>query len=149
MKPTALHFNDNDQLSNESGMACQFGDNWGCWIINGVTVDEQIVMHPETQTLKQIGDEQNEEIKRIRIERYGFADYLAEIEAKLIDRRTNDVEGTKELLYKAGDDMTILLCMCPSTGKDFFLEVKNDITTCVEAQDYISGGRASRIISAS
>jgi len=147
-RPTKLHFNENNQLHCEDGMACAFADGWGVWSINGVHVDEQIVMHPETQTLKQIRSEPNEEIKRIRIERYGFESYLAEIDAKLIDRYTNEIEGTKELLYDA-EDMRFLMCICPSTGKEFCLEVPLTTKTCREAQSYLSSGFSDRIISAS
>ena len=147
-KPIKLEFNDAGQLSCEDGPACEYADGWKIWSINDVAVTEQIVMKPETLTLKQIKNEENAEIKRLMIERYGFELYLAEVDAKLLDRRTNDIEGTKELLYEA-EDMRFLLCICPSTGKEFCLECRDDINTCAEAQDYLSGGLASRIISAS
>lgn len=149
-KLVELHFNDNAQLHNESGMACKFADGWGCYVINGVSVDEQIVMNPETQTVKQIRDEQNEEIKRIRIERYGWGRFLQEIDAKVIDERDNDIEGTKEALLRSEqDNMTALVCVCPSTAKEFILEVRPEIKTCREAQKWLSGGLSERIISAS
>lgn len=147
-KPISLKFNDAGQLSCEDGPACEYADGWKIWSINGVAVTEQIVMHPETITGKQIKQEENAEVKRIMIERYGFESYFADVDAKLIHRRTNHIEGTKELLYQA-EDMKFLLCICPSTGKEFALEVKEDIKTCEEAQDYLSGGLSSRIISAS
>ena len=147
-RPTELHFNEDNQLHNEEGMACNCADGWGVWSINGVQVDEQIVMDPKSQTLQQIRDEQNEEIKRIRIERYGFESYLAEIDARLIERVRNDIEGTIELLYDA-DDMRFLMCICPSTAKEFCLEVPTDTKTCKAAQSYLSAGLSDRIISAS
>ena len=148
-KPTEIHFNDNDQLHNESGMSCEFADGWGIYSINGVAVDEQIVMRPETQTIQQIRDEQNEEVKRIRIERRGWDTYLAEIGAELIDERRNDIEGTREYLFKADDDMRALLCACPSTHKEFVLEVPPETETCEDAQAWLSNGLSRRIISAS
>lgn len=147
-RPSVLKFNEDNQLHCDDGMACAFADGWGVWSINGVGVDEQIVMKPETQTLDQIRDEQNEEVKRIRIERYGFESYLAEIEATLIDRFTNEIEGTKELLYDA-EGMRFLMCICPSTAKEFCLEVPLETKTCAEAQNYLSSGLSNRIISAS
>jgi len=147
-KPTTLEFNDAGQLHCDDGPACLYKDGWAIWSLNGVAVTEQIVMKPETLTLKQIKEEENAEIKRLMIERYGFEQYLAEVDAKLLDRHTNDIEGTKELLYQA-EDMKFLLCICPSTSKEFALEVKDDIETCAEAQSYLSSGLSSRIISAS
>jgi hypothetical protein len=149
-KPVEIHYNDAGQLHNESGMSCRFADNWGIWTINGVEVDEQIVMSPESQTIEQIRNEENEEVKRLRIERYGWNKYFNEINAKIIDERDNDIEGTKEFLFRSDeDDMTALLCVCSSTAKEFFLECPPEVKTCFDAQMWLSGGLAGRIISAS
>lgn len=147
-KLTDVHFNDDNQLHNENGMALKFMDGYGLYLINGVEVDEQIVMAPETQTVKQINKEENEEIKRIRIERFGWEKYLNGINAVLIDENEDFVSGTKEFLF-TGSNITALLCICPSTGKEFVLEVPPETKTCADAQDWISGGLAKRIISAS
>ena len=118
------------------------------WFLSGVLVDEQIVMQPQTQTIKQIRGEKNEEVKRIRIERFGWPDYLQGINARLIDSRRNDVEGTRESLYRA-DNAAVLVCACPSTAKVFGLEVPPNVETCQQAQSFLSSGLNSRIISAS
>lgn len=149
-KLTKLELNDRQQLHCEDGMACQFEDGWGAYVINNVDVDEQIVMRPETQTIKQIREEQNEEVKRIRIERFGWGRYFDEIKAKLIHERANDIEGTKEFLFRSDkDNMTALMCICPSTRKEFILEVPPETKTCEEAQEWLSSGASGRIISAS
>lgn len=149
-KPVEIHLNDRQQLHNENGMSVKFEDGVGIYTINNVDVDEQIVMHPETQTIKQINEEQNEEVKRIRIERYGWSKYLDKIKAKLVDKRSNKIERTKEFLFRSDkDNMTALLCICPSTRKEFVLEVPPDTKTCEEAQDWLSSGIAKNIISAS
>ena len=106
-------------------------------------------MRPETQTIKEIRNEDNEEVKRIRIERYSWQKYLNEINATLIDERRNDIEGTREYLFKADDDMRALLCACPSTHKEFVLEVPPETETCEDAQAWLSNGLSRRIISAS
>jgi len=162
-KPVSLHLNDDGQLHNEEGKACEFRDGWGIYSINGVAVDEQIVMSPETQTVEQIREEQNEEVKRIRIERYGWSKYMNAIDAKLIDERRNDIEGTLEFLFKGNDgnnDLGLLLTQCPSHGgipvdgkegryKVFQLEVDPEAKTCEEAQASISCGLSGFIRSAS
>ena len=137
------------QLHNEEGPSVLYRDGFCVWSLNGVRVDEQIVMRPETQTTDQIRSEQNEEVKRIRIERYGWEKYLDDVGAKEIDSRKNPIELTNEILYKTDDGMKILVCACPSTAKVFSLEVDPEIMTCEDAQDYLSSGLSSRIISAS
>ncbi len=131
-----LHLDDEGRLHNEEGMAVRYRDGWGVWAINGVRVTEQIVMHPETQTTAEIQSEQNEEIKRIRIERFGWEKYLAAVNAVTIDQRHNDIEATDEALLKA-DGMTVLLCACPSTARVYTLEVDPECSTCEEAQNYL------------
>ena len=137
-RPKAIHFDDKERLHNDSGMAVEYRDGWGAWSIEGVRVNEQIVMRPETQTLEQLNQEKNEEIRRIRIERYGMDKYLAEMNATCIDSRDNAIEGTKEKLMKC-EGMTVLLTHCPSTGKIFPMQVDGNIKTCKEAQDWLWG----------
>lgn len=50
--------------------AVEFADGFKVWAIEGVLVDEQIVVSPESQTIEQIRNEGNEEVRRIRIERF-------------------------------------------------------------------------------
>jgi len=147
-RPIEVHW-DNGVLHNDKGMSVKFADGWGIWTLRGVQVDEQIVMRPETQTIKQITDEQNQEVKAIRIERFGWEDYLLLTGAKAVDRRTNDIDGSKEVLWKTPTGETALMCACPSTAKLFFLGVDNEVETCENAQAYISCGLSSRTISAS
>lgn len=136
------------RLHCEDGPAIRYRDGFSVWAIDGVRCDEQIVMQPGTQTIEQISKEQNEEIKRIRIDRFGWIKYLNGIGAVRIDDRRNDIEGTREYLYCA-EETTVLLCVCPSTSKTFVLEVPQEVKTCEQAQSYLSSGLSSRIISAS
>jgi len=115
------------------------------WYIRGVNLGqehgEQIVLCPETQTIDQINDEINAEIKRIRIERYGWERYLADSDAIVIHERRNDVECTLESLMQTGSTATpgprVLVCACPSTGRVYCLEVPMVIQTCEQAQRWL------------
>ena len=138
-----LHRNDAGRLHCETGPALSYRDGWCIWAIGGVRVDEQIVMQPRTQTVEQIRAEQNAEIKRIRIERFGWEQYLTTTKAKVIDRRRNDVECTKEALMHV-DDMTVLGCHCTSTGRVYSLEVDSAAKTCEQAQNFLWSG--SRLV---
>ena len=138
---------EGNRLHCDDGPAVEYPDGWKLWAVRGVLVDEQIIRKPASQTPEQIRAEQNLEVKRIRIERFGWPEYLKIIGAKRLDARRNDIEGTREALYRA-EDMAILVCVCPSTAKVFSLEVPSQVVTCEQAQRYLSSGLNSRIISA-
>lgn len=78
------------QLHCDTGPAVSYPDGWNIYYIHGVAVNEQIVVHPETLTLKQINDESNAEVRRIMVERYGYEKFLRESDAKLIDSCPED-----------------------------------------------------------
>ena len=154
-----LKVDENQRLHCEDGPAMELHDEHSeleeecnMWFINGVEVTKQIVMSPETQTIGDIAGEINEEIKRIRIDRYGWSRFLEEIDSIMIDENKNDIEGTKEYLFTAdlgNTTIKAMLCICPSTGKEFVLEIDPSVETCEEAQSWLSNGLSKRIISAS
>ena len=145
-RPSEVHTADGRHLHNDAGPAVRFRDGWCVWAIDGVVVDEQVVLHPETQSLRKIRGEPNTEVKRIRIERYGWDRYLAAVSAVLVDRRRNDIEATHETLLHTPDNERVLVCACPSTARVYALQVPHNVETCGEAQTWLSGGLSGRII---
>jgi hypothetical protein len=145
-RPAEIHSPDGRSLHNDAGPAVRFRDGWSIWAIDGVMVDEQIVLRPDSQSLQQIHRERNAEVKRIRIERYGWERYLADVGAVVLDRRRNNVEATRETLLRTPNGETVLVCACPSTARVYVLAVPPDIRTCRGAQAWLSGGLAGRII---
>lgn len=136
-RPSVLQMVDG-RLHCEDGPSIEYPDGLQVWSILGVRVTEQIVMSPDTQTIAQIQAEENVEVKRIRIERFGWDKYLNGIGAAVMDTRRNDIEGTMEVLY-SGDDMVVLRTFCPSTGRIYALEVDSGVTSCGEAQSWLWG----------
>ena len=140
-----LNRNDRGQLHCEDGPALAYPDGFCIWSINGVRVGEQIVMRPETQCASDISAEQNAEVKRVRIERFGWTRYLRDVKARVIEHVTNAVSNTDESLMDC-DGMRVLVCSCPSTARVYSLEVPGDCPSVEQAQNYLSGGRSRRII---
>ena len=64
------------RLHCDSGAALSYPDGWNLWVIDGMTVDEQIVMQPETQATTQIDSDNNADRRSIRISRFGWPRYL-------------------------------------------------------------------------
>lgn len=142
-RPAEVHINETLVLHNDAGPSMRFLDGWALWSINGVLADEQIVMKPETQKIDQITGEQNEEIKRVRIERFagreqppvsGWRKYLHAVNAIRVDERRNEIENTLESLFETPDGEKVLLCHCPSTARMYAMPRPRQITTCAEAQ---------------
>lgn len=133
-----LHL-DGDQLHNDSGPAIKFRDGFSIWSIDGVPVNEKIVMNPQDQTAEEMRSEQNLEVKRIRITRYGWDKYFELVGAEELDRRENMIENTREVLFKC-DGMKVLYTFDPSTGRKYALEVletDGEINSCLEAQNWL------------
>ena len=124
----------------ETGPSHVWADGWALWHIDGVPVDKQIVLHPETQTIEQIDNEQNEEVRRVRIERFGWARYIAESDAECIDSRRNDIDGTTEALVRLKDGSIRMLCTCRSTGRVYAIGVDRETKTCQQAQNWMATG---------
>lgn len=140
-----LHTDETFRLHNESGPAVRYRDGYSVWAIDGIRVNEKIVMHPETLTVKEINAEQNQDIRSIMINRFGWARYLQESNAECIDYRDNETEGTKEALYKSPLGGMRLVVTCP-TGRIFALGLEDGVKTCAEAQVWLGGGRKFNVI---
>jgi hypothetical protein len=134
-------------ISNDTGPSFQYKDGLTLWIIDDLVVDEQLIMRPETQTIKQIEAEENADIRSIRISRYTWLRYLREIGAETIDYNENAVEGTIEALYVLSDKSKRLVVTCP-TGRPFAMGVPQEIVNCQQARTWLAGDIGVNIIGA-
>jgi hypothetical protein len=97
-------------------------------------------MHPDNQSIKEIESESNAEIKRIRIDRFGWEKYLHGVGAKIIEGRRNDRDAQVERLFQLNDGTQRFVCIDPSTGRRYALGVPREIKTCEQAQNFLSSG---------
>lgn len=144
--PTPEVHLERQRLHREDGPAF-ISLNLRLWYLRGVEVTETIVMSPALQRLDEINNEPNTEVKRIRIERYGWGRYLQASKATVIEHVRDEIRQTDESLMACGD-MRVLVCACPSTARVYSLEVPATCNSVEQAQNYLSGGRARRIIGA-
>lgn len=135
-RPVEVHWQESE-LHNDKGPAVLYPDGFAVWALEGHLADEQLVMRPETQTIEQIMAEENEELKRIRINRYGWAKFMVESGATVRDVQTAP-GGWREAVM-ATKDFAVLMTYDPSTGRPYALEVSLDCQTCAEAQRYLLG----------
>jgi hypothetical protein len=137
-RPCTLLRNSRGALHCESGPALAYRDGWQLWRIDGIEVDEQIVMRPESQKVAEIDGEQNADRRSIRLARFGWPRYLKETGAACIHERKNDVEGTREALFQSRDGSRRLVATCP-TGRVFVMGCPPEVQTCEQAQNYLAG----------
>lgn len=138
-RPTSI-FMENRVLHNEEGPAVEYADGFKIWIINGTSVTEQIVMHPETLTIEQIKAESDMEKKRIMIQRFGPQLYLTQINAIVLDHDSLGFEGSADRALLASEDGDKWLVGSDgSTGRIYFMNVPKEAMTCRQAHQMISG----------
>jgi len=147
-RPSEIHITAEGQLHNTTGPALAFRDGWKIYCIEGNPVTEQIVMRPETLTIKDFNDASDEEVRRIMIQQYGWPNYVQLVEAKIIDERENPIDKTHEVLFDCGDrDGTVMICACSSTGRTYPIRVGREVVKCVDAQTWMAnlpGGATSQ-----
>lgn len=140
-KPTQVLWDEDRRfLHNDSGPAIKWKDGFAVWSIKGIRVTETIVMHPESQTIEEINSESNNDVKAIRIERYGWSKYLRDSKSKLVDTRMHPRELTEESLYVDPFGTMRLIAIDPATKSPVCLGVPRNTKTCSAAQAWITHG---------
>ena len=78
-RPTVCRMTEQEgRLHCEDGPALAFADGYSLYRWHGVTVPDDVIMHPETITVAHIDGETNAEVRRVLMERYGESRYLAD-----------------------------------------------------------------------
>jgi hypothetical protein len=135
-RPEVINRDDQNRLHCEDGHAVRFADDWGVFAIHGVRVPRYVVMEPSTITVADIEQEPNQEIRRVKMERYGAARYLLDSGAEEIHR---DDFGTLYRKEIPGDEPLVMVKVVNSTPesdgsfKDYFLRVPPTIERAKQA----------------
>jgi hypothetical protein len=107
----------------------------------GVRIEERVVLCPETITVEEVLQEDNAERRRVLLDRFGTARFMKETKAELLDE-DRDPGGPRQLLrvaIKDDEPLVTLSCLCPSTGRQYFLRVPPNMSTCNQAAAWIAG----------
>jgi hypothetical protein len=84
-RPTVIEVDARGSLHNGSGPALAYSDGYALYRARGVTVPEDVILHPESITVTRIESEANAEVRRVMIERYGWTRYIADCGADVVD----------------------------------------------------------------
>ena len=113
------------RLHNERFAALE-SDLENLYFWHGVLVPAFVVLRPDWVTLKHIEDEENVEVRRVMIERYGQARYLMDSGAAEVHRDDFGILYRREV---PGDEPIVMVKVVNSTPepdgsfKDYFLRV--------------------------
>jgi hypothetical protein len=101
-RPKVLARDAQGRLHREDGPAAEWGDGWGVYRIHGIDVPGDIVDHPELLTVERIHAERNEEVRRVMVERMGYAKYLQAAGAEVLDESIDQLGQPRRLLRAQG-----------------------------------------------
>lgn len=109
---------------------------------NGVTMPQRSrVMHPEKLTTAHILKEQNLEVRRALIERIGLERFVRDARPTVL-QSDSDPGGERRLLrieLQHDEPLVLLHVTDPSTGRQYFLRVPPNMSTCHQAAAWIAG----------
>jgi hypothetical protein len=137
-----LSVDDQGRLHSNNGQSVGYTDGWGLWSWHGVNVSREIIESPDNITVKQIESEQNAEVRRVMIERYGQALYLQDSGAKLLHQDNLGKLWSKEVLNDEPIVMVEVQNSTPEpdgTFKNYFLRVPPDIIEASQAVAWTFG----------
>jgi hypothetical protein len=138
-RPEFIHMDEDNRPHCETGPYCRWRDGWSLWYIHGVKVTQQIVERPETLSVAQIRDEENVEVRRVMLKRFGAERFMAESNATL---RSEDDWGKLWEIPEAPDEPDkplVLVEMLNSTPESdgsvhiFHERVPPDMTSPLQA----------------
>lgn len=155
-RPTQIHFNEDNELSNLEGPSVEWGDKLSYYSIEGITVPKYIIENPASITVQAINDTFDVDIKRFMMNLYqgGVSKYLEDSSAKLLDIDTIPINvwGTgvyTRALYDIGLPNPLLVATDGSTGTVYYLNADEGVTTCSQAHNSISPVDEDNILASS
>jgi len=125
-RPEILTVDDQNRPHNDTGPFCRWRDGFSLYAIHGVRVTRDIVENPEIITIDRINKEENIEVRRVMMARYGWNRYITDSGAKEIHR---DDFGTLFRKEEPNGDPILCVKVVNSTPeadgsfKDYWLRV--------------------------
>jgi hypothetical protein len=145
-RPILLMVDAENRPHCEDGPFCAWRDGTALWAWHGTRVPAWIIAHPELLTAQRIQQEQNTELRRVMLERFGFSRYVDGIGALPIHA---DETGTLYRCDIEGDEPLVIVRVQNSTPepdgqfKHYTLRVPSNMTQARQAVAWTFGKIAS------
>jgi len=137
---------DRGRLHSISGPAVAYPDGWAIYAVHGVRVPERVVMAPESLAVTEIEAEQNAEVRRVMVERFGPERYILESGAKLV--HTDECGALYRKEFKDDETLTMVHVVNSTPepdgeNKKYMLRVPPTVKTAREAVAWTFGKAAN------
>ena len=96
-RPNVIHRDDQGRLHCADGPAIAYRDGWAIHALHGVVVPADIIEQPASITIARITAEENSEVRRIMIDRYGADRYLLDSGASIAHRDATGILYRKDV----------------------------------------------------
>jgi hypothetical protein len=139
-RPLYIHRDENARLHAENTPAIEYRDGWKLFSWHGIRVPSYVIMEPDKITIEDIDAERNQEIRRIKLHRFGIPRYVAD--APVIHE---DFTGKlRRKTNRQGDNVAVVEVINGSpepdgTYRTYFLTVPPDSTTAIGAVAWTYG----------
>jgi len=130
-RPSVLTVDSENRPHGENHAFCQWRDGSKLFSWHGIRVPGWVIERPQEITPSKIDAEENVEVRRVMIERFGFDRYMLESGAKVLDTM-----GEYQLISKpdpSEGQMVALKMVCPSTQAVYIHPVDSNCKTVNEA----------------
>jgi len=142
-KPIGIHYDQAGRLHAEDGRAIDYADKWGVFNWHGYRIPNShhwIIAESDKLNPKVIEAEQNAELRRVMLEKFGYDRWFEERGAKELSKDVDGAGNERRLLKTTlgGDEVTILHVINSSlepddTRREFFLGAMPGAKTPAEA----------------
>lgn len=134
-----LHRDDEGRLHNETAPALTYPDGFSIYAWHGVRVPEDVIMRPESITADRIASEDNAEVRRVMLERFGRDRFVELPECIEVHRDDWGILYRNDIIRDINNDPYCFVKVVNSTPepdgtfKDYILRVRPNIKTAYEA----------------
>ncbi len=134
-----LRRDEQGRLHCDNAAALEYPDGWKLYYWHGVKVPERIILNPETITADEIANEENAEVRRCMLERFGRENFLGLPSCKKVHSDDwGDLYRNDEIRDRNGDPYCFVKVVNSTpepdgTFKDYILRVHPRCKTAFEA----------------
>ncbi len=112
----------------------------------GVPIQARFLFRPKKIAPEEIFQQHNVEVRRVMLERVGTNRLMQMTNSRVIDS-DHDAGGLRRLIHFriqtqaqwVDEELRFLNCFCPSTGREYLLQVPQTVTTCHAAAAWLAG----------